>query len=601
MDYRVEPEVCSVDQPVEVRVTATLDRPLRTGDRLAFALPEAWSSEPYCITFTKELQHVDPQKPDYVSVTADGASFGLSLEPIRLPGGANKGHVRKIVATLRKGKLQPGEKVVLWLHRTRSTWLAESGTVRVWIGDEELKKTPKLKTLPAEAAKLRVIVPSSARPSVPFRVNIVSYDRFWNLSASTYRNGVLRIDGGPTLEEGIGFTGSYTTSASIEDVGVYRLSYEGEHSNPIRITDEPRGPYWGDLHSHDKFHNCGAGESPFTYARDVSCLDFVGVAPDYRGLCQEVWRQHVLRTEAANQPGRFTTVLSYEAGFREGHHNVYFRRGDGQIFDVSDESLRSLERLLPTLDPEEAFVVPHHLGIHWCSQVGYLPKRDPWIPLLEIYSQHGLSEAYWPEHALSYEFNRTRGLEHKHATSLDKPVYARDAWSQGRRLGVIASSDDHMGQPGKPVKGLAAVFSPENTREEIFQGLRARRTYGTTGERMLLDFRINGHEMGEEVFVDGDDPLTIEIEVHGTDEIGFVEVARLRAGEESWESAYVDRLMEQDLFHEGASGDLFDYAARFEEPLSSDAVYYLRVGQRKQLDNWPVFGWSSPIWVIRRR
>lgn len=601
MEFKVEPKVFPVDQPLEVRISATLDRPLRIGDRISFALPEAWSSQRYCITFTKEPQTGDPGKADYVSITADDARFGLAIEEIILPAGTAKGHVRKIVATLCEGKVSAGDRIVLWLHNFRSTWLAESGTVRVWIGDEELNKTPKLKTLPAEAARLRVIVPSSARPGVPFRVNIVSYDRFWNLSASTYRNGALRIDGGSTLEEGIGFTGSYTTSASIEDVGVYRLSYEGEHSNPIRITDEPRGPYWGDLHSHDKFHNCGAGESPFAYARDVSCLDFVGVAPDYRGLGQEVWRQHVLRTEAANQPGRFTTVLSYEAGFREGHHNVYFRHGDGQIFDVSDESLRSLECLLPTLDPEEAFVVPHHLGIHWCSQVGYLPERDPWIPLLEIYSQHGLSEVYWPEHALSYEFNRTRGMEHKHATSLDKPVYARDAWGQGRRFGVIASSDDHMGQPGKPVKGLAAVFSPENTREAIFQGLRARRTYGTTGERMLLNFRINGHEMGEEVFVDGDDPLTIEIEVHGTDEIGFVQVARLRMGEESWESVYVDRLMDQDLFHEGASGDLFDYSARFEEPLSSDAVYYLRVGQRKQLDNWPVFGWSSPIWVMRRR
>jgi|GEM_PF-5356667 len=48
-----------------------------------------------------------------------------------------------------------------------------------------------------------------------------------------------------------------------------------------------------------------------------------------------------------------------------------------------------------------------------------------------------------------------------------KAVYVRDAWAQDRQFGVIASSDDHMGQPGKPVKGVAAVFSPENTREGI--------------------------------------------------------------------------------------------------------------------------------------
>lgn len=37
-----------------------------------------------------------------------------------------------------------------------------------------------------------------------------------------------------------------------------------------------------------------------------------------------------------------------------------------------------------------------------------------------------------------------------------------------------------------------------------------------------------------------------------------------------------------------------------EEPFVSDAVYDLRVGQRKQIDNYPVFAWSSPIWVTRR-
>jgi hypothetical protein len=372
-------------------------------------------------------------------------------------------------------------------------------------------------------------------------------------------------------------------------------------SNPIRITPDPQGPYWGDLHGHDKMHNCGAGEDPFAYAREVSCLDFVGVAPDYRGLSPRVWRRHVRRTEAANEPGRFTAILSYEVGFRAGHHNVYLRCGDGRIFDVADEALRSLDRLLPTLGAEEVCVVPHHLGIHWCSQAGYMPERDPWISLLEIYSQHGLSEAYWPEHALSYEYNRTRGLEAKPATSLDKRVYARDAWAQGRRFGVVASSDDHMGQPGKPVKGIAAVLCAENTREALFQALKARHCYGTTGERILLELRVNGHGMGEEVIVDEGAPLTIEVEVHGTDEISFVEVARLWFAEGTWESAYLDRQMDLDTFHEGVPEDKLDYAARFQEPFVSDAVYYLRVGQRKQIDDWPVFAWSSPIWVIGQK
>ena len=157
-----------------------------------------------------------------------------------------------------------------------------------------------------------------------------------------------------------------------------------------------------------------------------------------------------------------------------------------------------------------------------------------------------------------------------------------------------------MGQAGKPIKGLTAVFSPDNTREGIWQGLKARRCYGATGERILLDFRINGREMGEEVFVDGVEPLVIEVEVYGTDEIGFVEVARLRFDEGTWESAFLDRQMVRDPFAESGTVDPMDFVVRFEEPFVSDAVYYLRVGQRKQVDNYPVFAWSSPIWVTKR-
>jgi hypothetical protein len=395
MDFRVEPEVCMVDQPVEVRVTATLDRPLRRGDQIAFAPPESWSSQPYCITFTKEPQTSDPEEADYVSISAADVRFETSIEQIMLPAGSPKGHVRKIVGAVAEGQVPAAGEVVLWLHNYRSTWLAESATFRVWVGDDEITEgAPTIRTTPAGADRLRIIVPSCARPGEPFRVQIVSYDRFWNRSSSTFREGVLRVQGGPVLERGIAFSGSYVTQASIAEPGVYRLLYGDQLSNPIRITTNPRGPYWGDLHSHDKFHNCGAGESPFHYAREVSCLDFVGVAPDYRGLGPEVWREHVRRTEAANEPGRFTTILSYEVGFGRGHHNVYWRHGDAHIFDVSDESLCSLDRFLPTLDPTEAIVVPHHLGIHWRPQERYYPERDPWIPLLEIYSSHGLSEAF---------------------------------------------------------------------------------------------------------------------------------------------------------------------------------------------------------------
>ena len=600
MEYRVEPQAVRVDEMSDVCVTVMLAKPLRTGQSISFALPETWTGQRYCPTFTREPQFTHPAGENYLTVEAEGARFELSGERIPLPSGSDKGHARKVTAKLVHGELSSGSKVVLQMRNYRSGPVAEEGTIRLWVGDEEQTETPRLKTLPLEAEMLRVIIPSSARPGEPFPVRIVSLDAFWNRSCSSCRDGVLSVEGGEVLEKAISFTGSCKTTGRINAPGVHRLRFDQTLSNPIRITPNPRGPYWGDLHSHDKVHNCGTGEDPYAYGREVACLDFLAVVPDYRGISREVWQDHVRRCNQANEPGDFTTILGYEVGFSEGHHNVYFKGSDGYMFDVADASLYSLEELLPQLDPKESLVVPHHLGIDWRPQAGYSPKRDPWIALLEIYSQHGQSEFYSPEHALSYEYNRTRRHEDKYATSVEAPVYARDAWSQGRRFGTIASSDNHSAQPGKPVKGLAGVFAETNTREAIFAALTARATYGTTGERILLDFKINGRQMGQELFVEEETALTVEVEVHGTDDIAFVEVMRLRFAEGAWERAFLERLQDTNAFHESPIEDAWDFSACFEEQFLADAVYYLRVGQRKLLAECPVFAWSSPIWVIKK-
>ena len=124
--FFVEPESCAVDTPVEICVRAALDQPLRPSDTIAFALPESWSSQPYCITFTKEPQLVEPKAPDFVTVEAQGCCFDLSLDRVLLPSGSKKGHVRKVVATLRKGTVQAGDSVVLQMRNFTPAWLADA-------------------------------------------------------------------------------------------------------------------------------------------------------------------------------------------------------------------------------------------------------------------------------------------------------------------------------------------------------------------------------------------------------------------------------------------------------------------------------------------
>ena len=105
--------------------------------------------------------------------------------------------------------------------------------------------------------------------------------------------------------------------------------------------------------------------------------------------------------------------------------------------------------------------------------------------------------------------------------------------------------------------------------------------------------------MGSEVSVSGEAPLHIEMEVHGTDQLAMVEVARLVFERGVWERAFFEEFEDRDGYHEGTPESQLDYRNAFDEPFSSDAVYYLRVMQRTMIDGWPAFGWSSPIWALK--
>jgi hypothetical protein len=72
--------------------------------------------------------------------------------------------------------------------------------------------------------------------------------------------------------------------------------------------------------------------------------------------------------------------------------------------------------------------------------------------------------------------------------------------------------------------GLTAVYAKELTREAIWDAIRARRCYATTGPRLLLVVTADGHAMGEEFTTHV--PPTISAEINGTVELEAVELFR---------------------------------------------------------------------------
>ena len=61
---------------------------------------------------------------------------------------------------------------------------------------------------------------------------------------------------------------------------------------------------------------------------------------------------------------------------------------------------------------------------------------------------------------------------------------------------------------------MTGAYATELTRPAIFEAIRKRRSYATTGEPIQVEFRVNGHLMGSEI--DSLDGPVVEGAAEGT-------------------------------------------------------------------------------------
>ena len=109
-----------------------------------------------------------------------------------------------------------------------------------------------------------------------------------------------------------------------------------------------------------------------------------------------------------------------------------------------------------------------------------------------------------------------------HSTHATSEWFLFDALKRGYRMGVISGSDGVDGRPGashpghmgvRNVRGgLTAVAMPELSRGALWSALKARRCYGTTGARILLELRAGEAAMGAEITVSSLPPFDVRVE-----------------------------------------------------------------------------------------
>lgn len=450
------------------------------------------------------LQMDDPAAPNYVTARS---SKGV---PIRLRFDASGGPrpwYQTLTATVSKGYLGEGDSVFVVIgdrkggspgYRLQS-FCEERFTFRVQVDVcatghfVPLPQSPTIAIVPGPPAVWRAVLPTLRRPGEPFRLGLKAEDAWGNPSDRVDERLRLAadapIDGLPAevhfppgqrslVLDNLSCRGEGVVTVTVTGSGGDRLAV----SNPLTVRAGDAASYWADMHGQSgESVGVNTAEDYLAFARDLAFLDAASHQANDFQINNAFWAQLNELSAAFHEDGRFLTLPGYEWSGNTGvggDRNVYFRREGRQIHrsshalvadrsDIATDATTARE-LFAKLADVDCLLYAHCGGRP--ADVAY--AHDPRLETaMEIHSDWGTFE--W---------------------------LVADCFRLGHRVGVVANSDGHKGRPGASFPGasefgayggLTCFLMDRLTRDDLFDCLKARRHYATTGNRLSLDLRVS--------------------------------------------------------------------------------------------------------------
>lgn len=533
------------------------------------------------------------QVVDTLPASASGLSVNYTIEAIEI--------------TLEKGGLTGSDTLTLVMGDQRD---GGSPAVAQWLSGPDmpfhlavaeansdtfrpLARYPVMTVLGSKPDRLVCSAPSTVEPDAPFSVRVKAEDRLTNIS-SLYQ-APLRI------EPGRGAAGPGRSAVSLYDkgqktIGGFSLTEPGTHrirvrdgkhsvlSSPVSTEFTANGEqiFWGEIHAHVEIGDgVGSEDRYYQYARDEAWLDFSAISEHGGG--RDWWPCCVEAARKYDDPGRFVTLLGYERAWGGGHANVYSRDLDLPVVSSKDR-----DAVFERIREGRAIMIPHHTSDPLVNGVAIFKWDDvdkDLIHAAEICQMRG-----------SFEKDRLGD----HVLFAGYGCSIQDALAKGFRFGFTGGTDNHCGRPASPMVvafqpgirkgsgetcdlnrtylkrnlcGITAVFAKELTREAVFDAIRTRRGYATTGARILLNFSVNDVPMGQEGPVGKS--ARVRVRIAGTAPIAWTTVVRNN----------------EDVHR--VAGEGLDQEFEWEDAgATSGSWYYVRVMQEDGH-----MAWASPVWL----
>jgi hypothetical protein len=394
-----------------------------------------------------------------------------------------------------------------------------------------IPESPSVAIVPGPGVRWRAVMPTRVRYGEPFRLAIKADDKWGNpsnlmatellLSTDAAINGLPR-----SLQFEAGSFAAIANGLSAERGGVIDVhSPDGTllcRSNPIDVVVDSRATrhYWGDIHgqSDETLGTNSAGEY-FLFGRDRAFLDVMSHQGNDFQITGAFWADLNRLTSQFDDPGRFVCFPGYEWSANTavgGDRNVFFRHegetihrsSHAQILggaDAHDENsdAHTARELFEKLDGKNCVVMAHVGGRYADILFAHDARLETAV---EVHSAWGTFE--WLLH---------------------------DAFEANYRVGIVCNSDGHKGRPGAcypgasffgSYGGLTCFLADRLDRDAIFEAMRRRHHYGTTGNRMILDVEV-GIDSDAELFLA--DPAAFDRpQSRRVRRLGMGDIARVR-------------------------------------------------------------------------
>ena len=336
--------------------------------------------------------------------------------------------------------------------------------------------------------------------------------------------------------------------------------------------------YIGEMHGHTTLSDGSVDID--TYFRNLKSrgIDFAAIADhDHGGVGRPAlwsgspskWDLILQKAAEYSEPGKFTVIPAYERDSYPYYNNlvVYYGTCGGSMIRGVRDGEFTADELRAALSRDDVILVPHDTYMFSAgADLKHIPE-ELFTPLIELYSIADAAE-YMGNPAFD-------------GNSACDGGFWQDALRRGAKMGCIGGSDNHSGTGAMFLdapypwncQGLTGIWAKDNTLPELFAALKARRCYAFMGGRMVIDFRVNGHYMGEEFCAGADEELAVWFSVEADCAVKKVTL--------------VKNLRDYIMLKGSKRGLIFDY-----ERETGEDCFYVRV----ELADGR-FGWSSPVWV----